>query len=92
MLASELEGGTTISVGDPIFQIMSDGRDMLYTQGETNTTGNLPAYRIDYAGSTTCNELLYPQFINEAAYNEKDIAFILTLRRQIEVTMLTRML
>lgn len=42
-------------------------------------------YHIEYAGSRETDELLYPLFINEAAYNEKDIAFLLMLKIELDL-------
>jgi hypothetical protein len=42
-------------------------------------------YNVEYAGSNETNELLYPVFINEAAYNEKDIAFLLLSKMEFDL-------
>ena len=46
-------------------------------------------YNVEYAGSNETNELLYPLFINEAAYNEKDIAFMLMLKIELDLQIIS---
>jgi hypothetical protein len=86
--AAELNGGTTIKVGDPIFENITDGSPVMFTGFDDAV---IPRnYRIEKAAATEntnyraeealeCSsvELYYPMFINEAAYNEKDIDFVL---------------
>lgn len=50
-----------------------------------NEDFNEVEYNVEYAGSNATNELLYPVFINEAAYNEKDIAFLLMIKIELEL-------
>jgi hypothetical protein len=82
--APELVGGTTIASGSPIFQVMADASNICYSDDENAAT----QYRIEYTSEKQQNssEPLYPMFINEAAYNEKDIAFVLMLRREVDVS------
>lgn len=82
--APELMGGTTVTSGSPIFQVMADASTMCYTDDENAAT----KYRIEYTEEKqqTNSEPLYPMFINEAAYNEKDIAFLLMLKKEIDVS------
>ena len=96
----ELAGGVTVSTGSPIFQLMSDGSDILYTPNikktinenknkneneNENENKNEVKYNIEESESLETNEVLYPMFINEAAYNEKDIAFVLMSKIELDV-------
>lgn len=89
--APELQGGTTISLGDPIFQVMSDGSNINYSGSGENKGNNdgSDEYRIVYTSVDTTEELLYLMFINEAAYNEKDIAFHLMIKYETTVNIIT---
>lgn len=42
-------------------------------------------YNVEYVELRETNELLYPVFINEAAYNEKDIAFLLMIKIELDL-------
>ena len=87
--APELIGGTTLSAGCPMFQIMSDGSDIFYNYDSNHDIiqrDNQPQYCIEYRDERISNELLYPMFINEAAYNEKDIAFYLMHERELTIS------
>jgi hypothetical protein len=77
-------GGTTITSGSPIFQVMADASNICYSDDKNVAT----QYRMEYTAEKQQNssEPLYPMFINEAAYNEKDIAFVLMLRREVDVS------
>ena len=94
-------GGVTVSPGSPVFQLMSDGSDIFYppNYGNKNKNENEDEvdnenqlkYNVDYAdlNETEIDVVLHPLFINEAAYNEKDIAFMLMLRMEVEVEIVT---
>jgi hypothetical protein len=76
-------GGTTVKSGSPIFQVMADASTIYYSDDENAVT----KYRIEYnAEKQHASEPLYPMFINEAAYNEKDIAFLLMLKLELDVS------
>jgi hypothetical protein len=89
--ASELGGGTTIKIGDPIFQVMSDGSNINYAGSEDSIDNDSSSnkYRISYPSVESTNETLYLMFINEAAYNEKDIAFNLMIKYETSVDILS---
>jgi hypothetical protein len=88
--APELGGGTTVKIGDPIFQVMSDGSNINYI-GSEKVEGNDDSdkYRIVYSSIESTDEILYPMFINEAAYNEKDIAFNLMIKYETTVNIIS---
>lgn len=50
-----------------------------------NEDQNQMEYNVEYVEFRATNELLYPLFINEAAYNEKDIAFLLMLKIELDL-------
>ena len=88
----ELAGGVTVTTGSPIFQLMSDGSDILYIPNNNETKNenqsqneNEVKYAVENVESLDTNEVLYPMFINEAAYNEKDIAFVLMSKIELDV-------
>ena len=83
--APEMSGGTTIRCGDPIFKLVADGSDLHFAAHNVEANERMPKYKIEYAQVETCPELLYPMFISEAAYNEKDIAFMLMRKLDIDV-------
>lgn len=61
---------------------MADGSNICYTDVDENQS---TTYRIEYAAEKHTSESLYPMFINEAAYNEKDIALLLMTKRELDV-------
>lgn len=83
----ELSRGTAIAPGDPIFQVMSNGDDILYkidANGSLLQQDSDPQFNIIYS-IINSKESVYPLFINEAAYNEKDIAFLLMHKKEIDI-------
>ena len=91
--APELVGGTTLCVGNPVFQIISDGSDIFFNYNDSCgivQKDDDPQCRIEYRTGRINKELLYPMFINEAAYNEKDIAFYLMHERDLTVSIVTK--
>ena len=85
-------GGVTVTTGSPIFQLMSDGSDILYIPNNKSTKNeskkeseNEVKYALEEVESLDTKEVLYPMFINEAAYNEKDIAFVLMSKIELDV-------
>lgn len=83
--ASELQGNTRITLGSPIFQVMANNAAVNYITYDENGVYDYP-YRIEYAAEDTTTDVLFPMFINEAAYNEKDVAFV--LMRKLEKNIL----
>eukprot|EP00511_Aplanochytrium_stocchinoi_P002461 CAMPEP_0204823186 /NCGR_PEP_ID=MMETSP1346-20131115/1285_1 /ASSEMBLY_ACC=CAM_ASM_000771 /TAXON_ID=215587 /ORGANISM="Aplanochytrium stocchinoi, Strain GSBS06" /LENGTH=340 /DNA_ID=CAMNT_0051949735 /DNA_START=125 /DNA_END=1147 /DNA_ORIENTATION=+ len=63
----ELQNGSTITEGCPIFQTLN-GETIKFEPGEYNLT------------EEDMKAGIYPMFVNEAAYYEKDVAFYLTKR------------
>lgn len=70
---------------------MADGCDIYYAGNNLEASEknkSLPKYKIEYAREDTCTEILWPLFINEAAYNEKDTAFMLMRKVTVDVDVL----
>ena len=72
---AELQDGSTISAGDPLF-LKLDGSTLQFEPAEYGITAEQEA-----AG-------LYPFFVNEAAYYEKSIAMVLAARDTVQVQVL----
>ena len=64
---------------------MAGGSDLHFAGHNLKDNERMPKYKIEYAQEETCPELLYPMFISEAAYNEKDIAFMLMQKLDLDV-------
>ena len=80
-----MSGGTSIVCGDPIFKLMADGSEIYFASHDAEASEGKPMYKIEYAHENTCNELLWPMFISEAAYNEKNIAFMLMRKMDLDL-------
>ena len=105
--AAELNGGTVVKVGDPIFQMLHDN-STIHFEG-LNGGNDVANYKVEVAGSQSSGKrkrddnaeegqphssgsvtVFYPMFINEAAYNEKDIAFVLMQKLEMKQSVVTR--
>jgi aspartoacylase len=103
---AELNGGTIVKVGDPIFQMLHDSSTIYFRGLNEETASN---FKVEVAGPQSAGKrkrdesnveeepqwsesvtVFYPMFINEAAYNEKDIAFVLMRKLEMKQSIVTR--